>query len=257
MGVVRNVVWGIILALQFLTRLPLPFQSPWNKHTIKWALRSYPVVGLLIGALLAGLIAGLQPFMPLWLMALLLLSAWVWLTGGLHLDGWMDVADAVGSNASLNRKWQIMKDPNVGSFGIISFFFLFVWKLAFIYIILEQASWLLYLYISFVPILARFGAIVLLLILPIAKKEGLAWKWKKHLTLIDVLIASLPILAITLLFPELIPYVLVYLLFIAIYSLWLVRVFKGINGDLVGAAIEGGELWSLAFICLFSWFVMG
>lgn len=254
---VKNVLWGMILAFQFLTRLPLPIQSPWNKHTIKWALRCYPVVGILIGTILAGLLAMLQPYLPLWLMTLVLLSAWVWLTGGLHLDGWMDVADAVGSNASLDRKWQIMKDPNVGSFGIIAFIFLFVWKLSFIYIIVEQASWLLYLYISFVPVLARFGAIILLLILPTAKKEGLAWEWKEHLTLEDILIASLPMSVIMLLFTELIPIFFVYFLFIGIYSLWVVRVFKGINGDLVGAAIEGGELWGLAFICLFTWFVMG
>lgn len=254
---VRNMFWGLILALQFLTRIPLPFQSPWNEQTMKWALRSYPFVGLVIGAILAGLIAGLQPYIPLWMLALVLLSVWVWLTGGLHLDGWMDVADALGSNASIDRKWQIMKDPNVGSFGIISFFFLFVWKLALIYILLEQDTWLLYLSISFTPMLARFGAIVLLLFLPTGKQEGLAWEWKKNLTVVDFFLAGLPILVLMLLFPALIPYFLAYVLFIANYSFWVKRVFEGINGDLVGAAIEGGELWSLALFCLFTWFVMG
>ncbi len=112
--------FGIILAFQFLTRIPLPIQCPWNKKTIRWALRAYPLIGLVIGMLL-NVIYVMEPFVPGWFMALLLLTIWIAVTGGLHLDGWMDVADAVGSNAPLEKKWTIMKDSHIGSFACISF----------------------------------------------------------------------------------------------------------------------------------------
>ena len=51
----NNALYGLVLALQFLTRIPLPIVCPWNAATCRWALRCYPLVGLLIGALLAGL----------------------------------------------------------------------------------------------------------------------------------------------------------------------------------------------------------
>lgn len=257
----KNIVWGFLLALQFLTRLPIPIQCPWDPKTMKWALRCYPLVGLLIGGVLGALILWLHAYLPLWFLSLLLLSIWVWFTGGLHLDGWMDVADAVGSNAPLDKKWQIMKDPHVGSFGIIALLFLFLWKIALIYNLLERfvndnAS-VVILFIIFIPIVARFGAIVLMFFVPAAKKEGLAWEWKKNITIVDVLFASVLLIFFLYYFRATIPFFLVYLLFIVAYGLWASRTFKGINGDLIGTAIEGGEIWGLVIAWIYIWFVMG
>jgi adenosylcobinamide-GDP ribazoletransferase len=257
----KNMVWGFVLALQFLTRLPIPVQCPWNRQTMKWALRCYPLVGLLIGGVLGALCVWLQPYLPLWLLSLLLISVWVWFTGGLHLDGWMDVADAVGSNAALDKKWQIMKDPHVGSFGIIALIFLLLWKMTFTYSLLDrlinESSSIIILFFVFIPVVARFGAVAIMYFVPTAKQEGLAWEWKKHLTLFDVLLASLPMLIFLIMFPVMIPLFLAYVLFLAIYTLWAYRTFKGMNGDLIGAAIEGGEVWGLIVAWSYIWFVMG
>lgn len=252
----KNMFFGVILAFQFLTRIPLPIQCPWNKKTIKWALRAYPFIGLVIGLLL-NVIYVMEPYVPGWFLALLLLTIWIGVTGGLHLDGWMDVADAVGSNASLEKKWAIMKDSHIGSFAVIALLFLLVWKWAFLYGLITTDFMDFPVILIAAPAIARMGALILLFFLPAAKTEGLAWEWKKHLTLGDLVGALIPLIVFISLYPILVIVLLSFLLFLLLNSLWVRAVFKGINGDLIGSAIEGGELWILAIMWSYTLFVTG
>jgi len=249
----RDALFGLVLALQFLTRIPLPMACPWHAGTCRWALRSYPLVGLLVGAALAGL-ATLGQGLPTPLLALALLSLWVALTGGLHLDGVMDVADALGSNAPLEKRWAIMKDSQVGSFAILSLVFLLAWKGALIWALLEAGAspWL---WVA-LPALARFGALALLRLAPLARREGLAWTWRQHLSRRDLALALLPLLVVFGFLPGGVWLLGALCLFLFVYGLVMVRAFTGINGDIVGAAIEGGELWLLLSAWSWWWFVM-
>src|SRR5690606_41444159 len=110
----------LLIALQFLTRLPvrlpgLPTAQE-NGRSLLW----YPLVGLLIGSLLVlawlllqGVSTGLQ--------AALLLAIWVWLSGGLHVDGLADTADAwVGGYGDRERTLASIKDPACGPVGVIT-----------------------------------------------------------------------------------------------------------------------------------------
>lgn len=242
------VMHGFLLALQFLSRLPVPVKCPWNADTSRWAVRCYPLVGLLLGGIvaLAGLL--LQATLPTPMLALLLLSVWVALSGGLHLDGWMDVADAVGSNAPLEKRWAIMKDPHVGSFGILALVFLLLWKGALLLALLDAGIGLAWL--PLVVALARLGAVALLVLAPAARPAGLAWAWKQYLGKHDLLWSLVPLTIGFLLWPGW-PWLLVALApFLIGYGLWARRAFNGINGDIVGAAIEGGELWLLLNVWL-------
>ncbi|MFY0990815.1 adenosylcobinamide-GDP ribazoletransferase [Halomonas sp. C05BenzN] len=250
--------YGLLLAIQFLTRLPVPVECPWNAATSRWAVRCYPLVGLLLGALLAGVSVVLHDRLPTPLLALLLLSLWVALSGGLHLDGLMDVADALGSNAPLARRWAIMKDPQVGSFAILALVFLLAWKGVLLWALLEaRTSPLL---IALIPALGRLGAVALLVLAPAARAEGLAWAWKAHLRRRDLWLSLIPLALALPWLPDgslLLGGLLVALSsFLLIYGALMMRAFKGINGDIVGAAIEGGELWLL--LIAWSWwsFVM-
>lgn len=249
-------MYGFLLAVQFLTRIPIPLSCPWNKKTSKWALRSYPVVGLLLGTIITVIALFLHPYLPEVMLVLFIMTLWVWLTGGLHLDGWMDVADAVGSNASVEKKWQIMKDPHVGSFGILALVFLLSWKGMFIYSILDISIELIYVFLVILS-LSRLSAVILLFIMPAAKQEGLAYEWKKHLHSLDIFIAVLPVFVLFLFFPSYLFLIPAYLLFIVLFGLWVKHTFKGINGDLLGTVMEGGELWGLAMVWIFFSFVMG
>ena len=141
----KNAAYGLVLALQFLTRIPLPIACPWNADTCRWALRCYPLVGMLMGAMVAVVATLLDGLLPTPLLALTLLTLWVALSGGLHLDGVMDVADALGSNTPLEKRWAIMKDSQVGSFAILALLFLLAWKGMLIWTLLEAGAtpWLL------------------------------------------------------------------------------------------------------------------
>ena len=79
-----------------------------------------PIVGLEIGIIWAGLAWLCRWLAVPKLMSALVLSAWPWIgTGFLHLDGYMDVTDAVKSYRSLERRREILKDSHVGSFAVI------------------------------------------------------------------------------------------------------------------------------------------
>ncbi len=251
----KDAAFGLVLALQFLTRLPLPLACPWTPATRCWAVRCYPLVGMLLGGLLAAAAALLGYLLPAPLLALALLTLWVALSGGLHLDGVMDVADALGSNAPLARKWVIMKDPHVGSFGILALVFLLLWKAALLFVLLDAGASLLLLVV--VLGLGRLAAVVLLVLAPAARSEGMAASWKRDLTPADLWLAALPLLPMVVLAPGAAWLCLALAPFLMLYAWGMLRAFRGINGDIVGTAIEGGELWLL--LVAWSWwsFVTG
>ncbi|MBM7602988.1 adenosylcobinamide-GDP ribazoletransferase [Metabacillus crassostreae] len=250
---------GFLLALQFLTRIPIPLALPWEKSTIRGALTSFALVGFVIGGLLISFLYFAYPLLPLWMTAFALLSLWVFLTGGLHLDGLMDVADALGSNGSLEKQRVIMKDPHVGSFSVLVVIFHLGWKTLFIYGLLTSETLEFY-QLSFIllsiPASSRLLALFLLYDVPVMKREGLAFEWKKYLTVKEIIFACLPIIIILFFAPILVLLLTAYFFLFLIGRIWIKRTFHGINGDLVGASIEGGELWGLAIVWIYISFVM-
>lgn len=248
----KALLLGFILALQFLTRIPIPIVVPWKKDTIKGALKSFSSVGLIIGGILTVLLVLTSGELPDWFSALSLLTLWVFLTGGLHLDGLMDVADAVGSNASVEKKLKIMKDPHVGSFAVLIVLFFLLWKFAMIYGLIDHgATTSLFIGLLLIPACSRLLALALLNTLPTIKQEGLAFTWKEHLSSFDLFFVSLPVLLFIGFYPVFIGLVLSYLILFIMIRVSIKRKFNGINGDLIGASIEGGELWGLVVLWLF------
>ncbi len=114
----RDIMRDLLAAIGFLTRLPVPAKVFQGGASPSTQLAWYPVVGALIGALLwavGWLLSTAQPILA----AALLLFAWVVLTGGLHLDGLADSADAwVGGLGDRERTLAIMKDPRSGPMGV-------------------------------------------------------------------------------------------------------------------------------------------
>ena len=104
----------LLIALQFLTSLPIRLPAMPEPGQQGRSLLYYPVVGLLLGALLC-LAAFVLDGAPPLLQAALLLTLWVALTGALHLDGLAYSADAwLGGFGDRERTLQIMKDPRSG-----------------------------------------------------------------------------------------------------------------------------------------------
>ena len=92
-----------LIALQFLTRLPVRLPGMPEPEQIGRSLLWYPLVGVLLGGLLLAL-HGLLGDTPALLQAAILLAVWVGLSGGLHLDGLADTADAwIGGHGDRQR----------------------------------------------------------------------------------------------------------------------------------------------------------
>ena len=110
---------SLLSAFLMYSRIPVP-QIEWKEENRRYALGFFPLVGAVIGA--AELIW--EYFFSLGLVGKFLYSSFavvipVLITGGIHLDGFCDVTDAISSFADKEKRLQIMSDPHIGSFAII------------------------------------------------------------------------------------------------------------------------------------------
>jgi adenosylcobinamide-GDP ribazoletransferase len=104
-------------AIAFYTCIPIP--SVWALDFAAVA-RLAPLVGVLVGGLLGGLDVGLQEIgIPILTRSAIVVALWVWITGGLHLDGAMDTADGLAV-IDPQRRLEVMADSRTGAFGAIA-----------------------------------------------------------------------------------------------------------------------------------------
>lgn len=119
------------LAISFLTVFPV-YRKVASEKEMAASLYCYPLVGFLLGGLLA-LAAYAQMRLSLGTAGdVLIVVIWIILTGGLHLDGLMDSADGLFSGRDRERKLEIMKDSRVGAMGAIALAAVFLMKLSFL-----------------------------------------------------------------------------------------------------------------------------
>ncbi|CAM3928908.1 adenosylcobinamide-GDP ribazoletransferase [Paenibacillus alkaliterrae] len=111
---------ALAAAFQFLTRLPIPVQVPFEGPVLTRSVIYFPLAGAFIGISLTAGALLLNLAVPVWPSAVLLLVLWTALSGGLHMDGWMDTADGVLSHRSRERMLEIMKDSRVGAMGVLA-----------------------------------------------------------------------------------------------------------------------------------------
>ena len=110
---------SLIIAFAMYSKLPMP-RVEWEKKALSWALCWFPLVGVVIGAVLYGwlALAGFLGFGKIFTAAVALLLP-IALSGGIHLDGFCDTCDALSSHQSRERKLEILKDSHTGAFAII------------------------------------------------------------------------------------------------------------------------------------------
>jgi len=235
------------IAVQFLTRLPTPElqQAPTPAELSRAALY-YPVVGLLIGTILiilASLFSGYEPM----LIAALLLTVWVLLTGGLHLDGLADSADAwLGGIASRERTHEILKDPLVGTAGVVAVALLFIIKYSALFAILKHGS---NVFILLAPVLGRGFILLLFTSTDYVRKQGLATDVVNGLNGQAALMGLLPVVLISALYSPL-AVLAILLCFVALRRMMIQRL-GGCTGDTAGALVEITEAVWLFSAALF------
>lgn len=166
------------IALQFLSSLPVSLPGMPAPQAMGRSLLCYPLVGLLFGALLWAL-AGLLGSTPPVLQAALLLTGWVLLSGGLHLDGLADSADAwLGGFGDRARTLEIMKDPRSGPIAVVTLVLLLLLKFCALLVLVQRGQAALLL---IVPVLGRAGLLGLFLCTPYVRAGGLGQALADHL----------------------------------------------------------------------------
>lgn len=158
------------IALQFLTTFPVQLKAMPSKQQNGQSVLFYPVVGLIIGLILFAVVSVLHA-VPVILLSSLVLVIWIWLTGGLHLDGLADTADAwVGGFGDAERTLRIMKDPACGPIGVLSLIIICLLKWASIYVVLQKQ---LYAALILFPVLGRLAPLFLFLTTSYVREKGL------------------------------------------------------------------------------------
>lgn len=231
---------GIIIAIQFLTRLPTPQLRDFDPVEMAAAIRWFPAVGLLIGAIVAGAWWAGTRIDP-WLGGLMGLVAWVVVTGALHLDGLADLADALGaSHRDPDRLLAVMKDPHLGSFGVLALILQCVAKLVLLVLLASRVGpWPLLL----IPALARIGPLFWTRYLP-PIGSGMAERFAWSVRPTDMIVWAAAGVAACIWFPPL----ALFAPLILAWGLWLRVRLGGVSGDCHGAGIElveTGLLFSL------------
>lgn len=236
---------GLVVAIQFLTRLPTPRLTV-SGDEFAASMRWFPAVGLIIGALVAGAgRAGAQ--IDPWTGALAALILWVAVTGALHLDGLGDIADAGGAaHKDRERLIAVLGDPHVGSFAVVAIVLQLIAKLVLLHALLDRQAFAA---IALVPFAARIGPLVWSRALP-DLHAGLGSRFRNAVRPVDFLIWSLALVAAASASPSLLVAPLVFLL----WGWWLLRKIGGISGDGHGAGIEITESLLLAAALLLAHF---
>lgn len=244
-----DLIRAFSLAVVFLSRIPVPVR--FQPRPEDWGLSAvlYPAVGLLIGlmlAVLAVLFQGVDPD----LLAALLLAVWVLLTGGLHLDGLADAADAwIGGAGDRDKTLAIMKDPYSGPMAVTAVVLVLLVKFAALAVALEREQWQVLLW---APVLGRGAMLWLLLCTPYVRERGLG------VTLVERLPrerARLMVLAVALITPWVLGWSGVLLVLVLGFGLLglrrrLVKRLGGTTGDTLGAVCELTEAAALTIPAL-------
>ncbi|MEG1157091.1 MAG: adenosylcobinamide-GDP ribazoletransferase [Acinetobacter sp.] len=231
------------IALQFLTTFPVRLSTMPTPQQNAQALLFYPVVGLLIGGILYGIVLLLHA-LPLVLLSSVVLVLWIWLTGGLHLDGLADTADAwVGGFGDKARTLEIMKDPSCGPIGVLSLVIVCILKWSALYVLLQKQ---LYTALILFPMLGRLVPLFFFLSTDYVREKGLGSQLSQHLArpIAMVIILLMPLMA---LYWAWVGAVVIATFYIVLWYLRykFIQRIGGVTGDTIGASIEMIELATL------------
>jgi adenosylcobinamide-GDP ribazoletransferase len=239
---------GFLTALRFLTIIPLP-GGKLSPREVGRSLAYFPAVGAIIGIILIALNWLLGLLLPQAIVNILLVVSLAIISGGLHLDGFVDTCDGMVGHKTARERWRVMKDSRAGAFGIIGVSCLLLTK----YIALNSvpADWLV-LTLLLMPVLSRWTMVYAVFAYPYAKPSGLGKAFKQEASLLVFLVATVIALAIAVLPAQLFGLVIMLGVWIIVMAIafYLKGRFGGLTGDNYGAINEIAEVLVPILVCL-------
>jgi adenosylcobinamide-GDP ribazoletransferase len=231
---------GLILAFQFLTRLPINIAIDFNDKNIRNSIFFFPLVGAVIGAI-GGFVYYILSPLNIEIASFLTMLTLIILTGGIHIDGLSDTFDGFLSNRDREKVLEIMKDSRIGAFGVLSIVILLLFK----YILIKNTP---NLPIGLILSLANSRLVVGYIISykKCARPGGLGDLFNKSNPKKLIILSSLLYVFILLVFNKayIIP-LLATILTGEIISYIAYKKIGGLTGDVYGTIIEIGECISL------------
>ena len=233
---------GLLIALTFLTRIPFPAPEDVSQEEFTKSQSYYPAVGLIIGLILWAGAKWLSSYYPPLVTGALILVLELILTGGLHLDGFMDSMDALLSARPKEKMLEIMKDSRVGAHASMSLAGLLLLKFS----LLASLAPASYKAIILMPALSRWAFLIGVLCFPYARSAGLgqgfhtASRQRILVFLLEGL--ALLVLSVWLLGPAGPVTMLCSALFVYLLGKRVSSLLGGLTGDIYGASIELTEV---------------
>ena len=251
-----NVLRSIVVAFALYSRIPMP-KVEWTDAALRYALAAFPLVGAVQGLLCYVVLAWADSnSVPAALSAGLLVALPVLLNGGIHIDGLADTHDALAAHVGREETLAVLKDPHIGSFGVLAIV---------CHLLLQYAAWFALLAsgvyharllgVTFVFTLSRCASALTLLCWPKARAGGLG----KSLADGAAPVASVVVLSALALASVAglhcmfdardVLWLLVALLVALVrYRLTALRRFGGVSGDTSGWFLQNAELYMLVML---------
>ncbi len=245
----------VAAAVSFLTRVPVPGAGEFQSVDVGRATLFFPLVGAAIGAATVAVlklfsihVSGSDlhfgaPWLPAPLMALLVVAFSAWLTGAIHLDGLADTADGLGGGRTREDRLRIMRDPAVGSYGVLALTLLLAIKVTALSTLIARGAAVPYLILA--PTLGRWATVALGRFLPYAQEQrgGLGMAVTEHVGWQELIGATVIAGVITFFVSGMVGaagWIAVGALTL-LMGLWFRRRIGGVTGDTMGANTELSE----------------
>lgn len=250
---------SLVVAFSTYSKLPMP-RIDWDEKSMKYSMCCFPFVGLVIGCLLMllNMLCEYMSFAPL-VRGLIFTSIPILVTGGIHMDGFMDTVDAKSSYRSKEERLEILKDPHAGAFAII-YGCLYIIASIVLFSAMEQEKLI---YIAMGYVYARILSGLSVVTLKKAKENGMlattakaSEKSVRWILLIELLVCVVALMLLFLVtgtskgFLYGITVVLAGVVSFLYYWWTAYRWFGGITGDLAGYFLQICELSFLIILLL-------
>jgi adenosylcobinamide-GDP ribazoletransferase len=253
----KSLKLSFLAALKFLTIIRFPLRREATPEELGCSQVYFPVVGIIIGLILAGLNWLLGLALPPTVVNVLLIASLAGITGALHLDGFADTCDGIGGQKAVEARWQAMRDSRVGGFGVIGVSLLLLVK--FISLNSVPPS-MMTLTLILMPVISRWAMVYALFAYPYARPEGLGTVFKQQASPQRFSVATIITLAVVMLLTLLPNVAYSYLAALVLMggtwviataaATYLKRKFVGLTGDNYGAINEIAEVSVLILVSM-------
>ena len=229
------------IALQFLTRLPVPRSLNSSETDIGKAAAFFPLVGVIVGGSAALVFVVLQRVLPLPASVFCAIVFAAFITNGFHEDGLADSFDGFGGGWTKDRVLEIMRDSRIGTYGTLALIFVILGKFNFLSLLPQEQIWR---WLIVAHTASRWTTLPLCAWLPYAREEGQGKLVAKQVGTLEIVTATVTLLVTFILIPWR-PALAVFLVIslVTLLSGFYFRTrLQGITGDCLGATNQITEV---------------